>query len=209
MPAGDDDLVTPAQRVIERSMKVVAARLALVAQRQPEDDPRGAANHGGGDALRDGVGQREQYTSAVVRNVLALIAIVLAAIVAINLIFTSDRERVEDEMLRLFEVAREGGEDAVVEILDAFAEDYRGTGYYSLPTIERRLRMVLVPAGRLKELKHGSIDAVVKGSEIVIPTVSIEAEFGRDRMRVIVAVTWAQRGGDWKIVDIQRWKFGE
>ena len=145
----------------------------------------------------------------MVRNLLAFAAIAVAAVVLINVVHTSDRERVEEEMLRLFDIARGGGEDAVREVLDAFAEDYRGTGYYSLKSIERNLRRVLVPAGRLEELSHGSIDAVVKGNEIVVPTVSIKANLGGEPMRVILAVTWAERDGEWKIVDVRRWKFGE
>jgi len=112
-------------------------------------------------------------------------------------------------MLRLFDVAREGGEEAVVEILDAFADDYRGSGYFARKSIERRLRAALVPAGRLKKLTHGSIDAVVKGQEIMVPTVSIEAEYGGASVRAIFAVTWAKRDGLWKIVDVRRWQFGE
>ena len=145
----------------------------------------------------------------MVRNVLAILAIVIAAVVIINLLYTSDREHVEDEMLRLFEVARRGGDDAVVEIMDAFAPDYRGSGYFSLNSIERRIRQTIVPAGRLKKLTHGSIDAIVKGQEIVIPTVSIQANFGNSPVNGVFAVTWAKREGEWKIVDVQRWRFGD
>jgi hypothetical protein len=145
----------------------------------------------------------------VVRNVLAILAVIIAAVVLINLLYTSDRERVEDEMLRLFEVARSGGDDAVLEILDAFASDYRGSGYFSLSSIERHLRKTIVPAGKLKKLTHGSIDAIVKGSEIVIPTVSIKADYGGYPVNGVFAITWAKRAGDWKIVDVRRWQFGD
>jgi hypothetical protein len=145
----------------------------------------------------------------VLRNALGFVAVILVAVILVNVLHTSDREAVEDEMVRLIGLAREGGEDAVAGILDSFAEDYRGSGYYSRESIERRLRSHLVPAGRLTSLTHGSIDAIVKGSEIMIPTVSLKAEFGGDAMQVVVAVTWAKRGGAWKIVEVQRWKFGE
>jgi len=145
----------------------------------------------------------------VVRNILAILAVVIAAVVLINLLYTSDREYVEEEMLRLFEVARGGGDEAVAEIMEAFAADYRGTGYFSLKSIERRLRGAIVPAGRLKKLTHGSIDAVVKGQEILIPTVSIQAEFGKNPVNAVFAVSWAKREGEWKIVDVKRWQFGD
>lgn len=145
----------------------------------------------------------------MVRNVLAILAVVIAAVVLINLLYTSDRERVEDEMLRLFEVARRGGDDAALEIMDAFAEDYRGTGYFSRTGIERRLRQAIVPVGRLKKLTHGSIDPVVKGQEIIVPTVSVQADYGGNMVSAVFAVTWAKRDGGWKIVDVQRWKFGD
>jgi hypothetical protein len=144
----------------------------------------------------------------VLRNALLGIGFIVAAVVAINLLYTSDRERVEEETLRLFELAREGGEDAANEILDAFADDYRGQGLFSKRSIERRLRLALVPAGTATDIKHGGFDTLVKDDEIVIPLIHVQATVGGGPARVFLIITWGSRGGRWKIVDISQWRAG-
>ena len=68
---------------------------------------------------------------------------------------------------------------------------------------------MLVPSGRLKSLTHGSIDAIAKGDEIAIPTVSIKATYEGGVRQGVFAFTFAKRDGRWKIVNVQRWKFGD
>ena len=139
---------------------------------------------------------------------------ILLAIVAATLFFTSDLDRVESEMERLIELALKGGDEAADEILDAFAEDYRGTGWFSRKSIEGRLRSVLVPPERLSALTHGDLAPIAIGSEIKIPIVSLRATIGGTEQRVLLAITFAQREGhngeiQWKIVEVTRWRMGD
>ena len=208
VPAGNDHLFTAPERFVERPVNVVTAGLTLVAQGQPEDDSRRAADAPGGKALRERVRQGEKYTSGVARTVIGLVGIALLAFLAVNLLFSDDRDRVEDEMERLIEVAERGGEEAVAEILDALADDYRGSGWFARKSLERRLRAVLIPPGRLTELRHGDFDPVVKGDEIVIPLVSLRARIEGNSQQVFLAVTFAFRDDVWKIVNVTRWQMG-
>ncbi len=144
----------------------------------------------------------------MLRTGLAITGIVIVAIVAINLIFTSDRERVEEEMERLIEVAERGGEEAVAEILDALADDYRGSGWFARESLERRLRQVLVPAARLSELRHGNFEPVIRGEEILIPIVSLRGTIRGSDQQVILSIWFGFRDDRWKIVDVTRWRMG-
>jgi len=141
-----------------------------------------------------------------VQRVLVGIALFLAAMVSCQILFSDDRDAVEDEMERLFELARAGGEDAVEEILEGFADDYRGSGNFALSRIERALRGAVVPAGSLTKLEHGAFDAIVTGQEIEIPIVSVSAESGGRTIRIVLRFVWARRDGTWKIVDVTRWR---
>jgi hypothetical protein len=145
----------------------------------------------------------------VLRNAALAVGFVIVMFVAFQLIHTSDLEHVEAEMEHLFEVAQEGGERAVEEILAAFADDYRGTGPFRMASIRRNLRYALVPAGTASNLKHGDFSPVAKGEEILVPIVSVGGEVKGNPVRLVVSVMWAPRDGKWKIVDITRWRMGE
>lgn len=143
------------------------------------------------------------------RNLLLAIGMAVTAFVAFQFIHTSELERVEEEMERLFDLAAEGGEDAADEILDAFAEDYRGTGPFKLTSVQRTIRSALVPAGTAKDLKRGGFQPVKKGEEILVPIVRVSGEVRGNSLSFIVSVMWARREGEWKIVQITRWRPGE
>jgi len=144
----------------------------------------------------------------VIRNVAIAIGIALAGVVAVQWIHVSDRERVEEEMERLFELAQEGGEDAVRGILGAFAEDYRGSGPFGMASIERNLRYALVPPGTAKNVRHGDFEPLAEDGGILVPIVSVQGEVKGAPVRFVVSVRWERRAGEWKIVDITRWKMG-
>ena len=144
----------------------------------------------------------------MVRTLLGFLGIAALALLAINLLFADDLDRVEEEMERLVEVAEEGGEAAVEEILDAFADDYRGSGFFSRESIERRLRVLLVPPERVSDLRHGDFAPVAKGEEILIPIVSLRGSVEGEERQVLLAVTFGYRDDRWKIVDVTRLQFG-
>jgi hypothetical protein len=141
-----------------------------------------------------------------VQRVLIGIGFVLMAVVSCQLMFSDDRDAVEDEMERLFDLARTGGEDAVAEILEAFADDYRGTGSFSIERVERTLRRALLPEGTLKKLEHGDFEPIATGEEIEIPIVSVSADVRGQPVRAVFRFTWGRRDGSWKIVDVTRWR---
>jgi hypothetical protein len=145
----------------------------------------------------------------VLRNGAIATGILIAALVAYQAIHVSDLERVEEEMERLFEAARRGGEEAADEIDAAFAGDYRGSGVFELDRVRRRIRSALVPAGTVTDLKHGDFQPVKKNDEIVVPIVRVQGDVRGRSVGFVVSVTWAKRDGAWRIVDISRWRMGE
>ena len=145
----------------------------------------------------------------MVRNVAIGVGIAVAAFVAYQFLHVTELDVVEEEMERLFDVARNGGEDAVDEILDAFADDYRGAGPFRIDSIRRNLRYALVPAGSATGLKRGDFQPVARSGEILVPIVSVSGEVKGNPVRVVVSVLWGRREGRWKIVDITRWRMGE
>lgn len=136
------------------------------------------------------------------------IGFLVMAVVSCQLLFHDDLDAVEDQMELLFELARSGGEDGVAAILESFADDYRGSGSYSIENVERTLRRTLVPAGALTELKHGDFEPLVTGAEIEIPIVSIRADLRGQPIRAVLRFAWAKQDDTWKIVDITRWRTG-
>lgn len=137
---------------------------------------------------------------------IALVASLLAIGVyfAIDALIVTDAERVEEEVARLVEVARRGGDEAIGEILAAFADDYRGGGYYSRERIEGYVRTYL--ATPPEELTTGKIVALPKGDEVILPLLTIHA---RARGMAIpprpLRVTFAKRDGRFRIVNVEDW----
>ena len=137
------------------------------------------------------------------------VVIVLVAIgiyVAVNAIITTEPERVEAEVERLLEVARRGGDEAVEEILLAFADDYRGEGTFSMTRIESGLRQ-WVAKGRITKLTTGNYQALWIGEEIIVPILSIQATTRHGAFNPILRVTFAPRDGEWRIVNVGRVRF--
>ncbi|MEM8883446.1 MAG: hypothetical protein AAGD14_05225 [Planctomycetota bacterium] len=145
----------------------------------------------------------------MVRNALLTLGIVLAAVIGFQIVYTDDREAVEERLETLFEIAREGGEDAFDEIMASIADDYRGSGSFGRKYVERRLKAALVPAGTTTEIKHGGFSPVVKNDEILVPIVSVQAKIRGNAVRYAFAVTFAQRDGEWKIVNVTRMRLAE
>jgi len=141
------------------------------------------------------------------RAFLIFLVVVVGVWVLVNSLFTSDLERVEQNIERLVMRALEGGEDAAAEIMDAFAEDYRGTGMFELDRIERRLQRWVVP-GKVNSLQTGDFKAVWAGSEIKVPIVALYADLDGWDVRMIISVTCARRGDTWKIVNVTRISWG-
>jgi hypothetical protein len=49
----------------------------------------------------------------------------------------------------------------------------------------------------------------MKGEEILVPIARVSGEVRGNPVSFIVSVMWARRGGEWKIVQITRWRPGE
>jgi len=135
----------------------------------------------------------------VIVGILSAVAVWLA----IDALVTTDAERVETEVERLLELARQGGEDAVAGILDAIADDYRGA--YSRENIERYLRMCLVD-DRPEEITTGSPVYIPKGGEILIPLLRVDVRTKRFQGTAVLRVTFAKRDGRFRIVSVENWR---
>lgn len=122
---------------------------------------------------------------------------------AIDALVVTDMERVEAEVERLVEVARKGGEEAAAEILGAFADDYRGSGFYARENVERYVRQFLVN-DRLEEITVNKFGIVPKGDEIMIPFLKVDARSARDQGSAYVRLFFAKRDGVFKIVSAEQ-----
>jgi len=140
------------------------------------------------------------WRASLIATVLALVAWLL-----VNLLVTTDLDRVENELVRLVEVARKGGPDAAADILAAFAEDYRGDGAYARDNVERALQRY-VATSRVERLDVNNFKTVWAGEEIVVPLLLVTGAAAGFDVRLAVAVTWGERDGSWKIVDITRFQ---
>ena len=137
------------------------------------------------------------------RTLLVGTAIVIAGYVLFNLLVTTDLERVEDNVERALEHAREGGDDAAEAVLNILADDYDG----EVPrrSIESYVRRY-VGEKRVRELSTGGYKAIWKGEEIVIPILRIDVRTDHWLGRAILRVTFAERDGAWKVVNVGRWR---
>ena len=139
------------------------------------------------------------------RTSLLVAAIAVGCYVLVHLIVTTEPERVEAEVERLLGLARRGGEDAAEEILDAFAEDYSGS--FELDWIQKQVRNY-VGRNRFKSVTVGSFSAVWKGDDILIPRLTVTLEVEGWKAVLFLAVTCAERDGEWKIVHVTRLRWG-
>ena len=137
---------------------------------------------------------------------IALVALLLAIGIwlAIDALVKTDAERVEDEVARLVDLAREGGEGAAGGILAALADDYRGSGGFSRARIEGYVRQYLVE-DRPEEITTGKPIAVPKGDEILIPILRIDARTKRSAGSAVLRLTFAERDGRFRIVNVENW----
>ncbi len=132
-------------------------------------------------------------------------AIAVSCWVLWHVIVTTDRERVENEVERLVELARKGGQDAADEIMAAFADDYRGS--VDLEWIRRQVQNY-VGRKRLRSVEIGSIKTIWKDDEIVIPLLRVTLGFDGLKGMMLLSVTCAERDGEWKIVHVTRTRWG-
>jgi hypothetical protein len=139
------------------------------------------------------------------RTVLLLFAVVLAGTVLINVLVTTDRELVEADVERLIELARRGGDRAVDEILASLADDYRGGPPFTRERIVRGLERY-VGESSLELLETGGISTIWAGDEIVIPLLRIHARtHGGYEGNLLLRIHYAERDGEWRIIEISRW----
>jgi len=144
----------------------------------------------------------------VLRIALLLSVITLASVVLLNVLITTDRELVEADVGRLVELARQGGDEAVDGILASLADDYRGTHPFSRDRIVRGLERY-VGQGRLELLETGGYQSLWVGDEIMIPILRLHART-RDghEGNLLLRIVYAERAGEWRIVDISRYELG-
>lgn len=135
---------------------------------------------------------------------IAIVGILLAVGVwfAIDAFITTDVERVEMEIDRLLKLAREGGEESVAEILDAFAQDYRGV--YRRDAIAGYLREYLVE-DRAEEIALGTPLPVPKDDEIVVPLLRVDVRTKHGQLSTVVRVAFAKRDDRFRIVSVGPW----
>jgi len=138
------------------------------------------------------------------RTALIALAIALAGYIALDFIFTDDKERVEAKVEHLLQLARDGGDDAVEEILDALADDY--SGEYPKERIAGHLEYY-VGRSQIATLTTGDYQPIVKGEEILIPIFRVDATTkSGGATQAILRVTFALRDEEWKIVNVGRWR---
>jgi hypothetical protein len=137
---------------------------------------------------------------------IALVALLLSTGIwlAIDALVQTDAERVEDEVARLVDLAREGGEGAAREILAALADDYRGSGSFSRERIEGYVRQYVLE-GRPEEIATGGYIAVPKGDEILVPLLRIDVRTKRYQGSALLRVTFAERDGRFRVVNVEQW----
>ena len=131
------------------------------------------------------------------------VLVAIGLYVAVDAIWTTDTERVELEVERLIDLAREGGPGAAEEILAALADDYDGASPFTRESIARNLE-AYVATSRVRNLKSGSYTAVWKGDDILVPLLVLEADAGDRSGTLYLTIVFGQRDGRWKVVDISR-----
>jgi hypothetical protein len=125
---------------------------------------------------------------------------------AIDAVIVTDRERVEEEVARLVDLAREGGPEAAEEILAALAGDYRGEGPFARERIEGHVRRQ-VGERRIERLLTGSYQAVPMGDDLVVPILRLQAKTRDFEANPVLRVTFAERDGRFRIVNVEQWRF--
>ncbi len=124
---------------------------------------------------------------------------------AIDALVTTDAERVEDEVERLVGLARQGGEDAAREILAALAEDYRGDGFFARERIADHVRRHVLEE-RAEEITTGKYVAVPAGDTILVPLLRLDVRTSRFEGTVLLRVTFAERDGRFRVVNVEQWR---
>jgi hypothetical protein len=124
---------------------------------------------------------------------------------AIDAVIVTDAERVEEEVARLIDLARKGGPEAAEEILAALADDYRGEGPFARERVAGHVRRQ-VGEGRIEQLLTGSYEAVPLGGEYVVPILSLRAKTRDFEVNPILRVTFAERDGRFRIVNVAQWR---
>ncbi len=180
-----------------------------MARREAEDEAARRLGERRRGAQHERVGQAREYTRAVLRTLLAALAVAVAAWLLVDALVTSDREEVERLVGRLVAAARRGGDAAVDEILAALADDYRGEGPFARDAMERRLRAHLGGDARLAELSTGDYRALWKGDEMFVPILSVRAAAQGSPQRFVLSLWFAERDGAWRITDITRVQWGQ
>ena len=138
----------------------------------------------------------------MLRGIVGGVVACIVVVFFIDLLTVSDREQVEQDVERLLDLAREGGDEAVDEILAALARDYRGA--VSRKTLEANLRRY-VGKGQITSLVTGGYKTIWAGEEIHVPLLRITVKTDGFTQTVLLSVTYARRDGAWKVVDISRW----
>ncbi len=139
----------------------------------------------------------------MLRGIVGGVVACIVVVFFIDLLTVSDREQVEQDVERLLDLAREGGDEAVDEILAALAPDYRG----ALPreSIERYLRRY-VGKKQITSLVAGNYKTIWAGDEIHVPLLRITAKTAGFTQTLLLTVSYARRDGVWKVVDISQWR---
>jgi hypothetical protein len=141
----------------------------------------------------------------VLRTGLIVLGCIVAVAIIATQLFPSDRKRVEEKVEQLAELARRGGPEAAEEILDALADDYRGS--VSRKEVDRYVRRY-IGGGKVRSLTLGNFKTLWKGDEILVPILAVRADVGGYAARLVLTVTFGNRDGVWRITSISRTRFG-
>jgi len=139
------------------------------------------------------------------RTVLVVLAFAVMIFLTIQWLWKDDTDAVEARIEHLLEVARQGGEGAAAEIIDALADDYDGG--IGRKSIEQWVRNI-VGNGKVRTLTTGDYDVVSKADGIVVPIFRIDLETSSRRAAAVFVLTFALRDGDWKVTSVDQWRFG-
>jgi hypothetical protein len=136
------------------------------------------------------------------RIAIAGLALAVVGYMLVQWLFVSETEKVENELHRLVGLAEQGGPDAAAEILALLADDYEGSHPYTRANIERMVEAIVTP-GTIESIQVGDFKVIAKGDGIVVPIFRVTAV---PHGTVIVTLFFGDRGGEWKLTNVTRWK---
>ncbi len=178
--------------------------MAKMTHRETKQDAARRIDGGSDDALGASEGQGREYTPIMGRTILVCVGLVVGVFLVIQWFSSDDRDIVEKKIEHLAQLAEQGGEAAVAEILDVFAEDC--TGSYSRRFIQSQVRRLVGP-NTVKKVTLGNFETIWRGDAIFVPLLRIDVTTRGQKGTILLKVTFEERDGVWLVTDVSRWSF--